>query len=62
MLLRIAVIKVNVGVLLKALKKAALHMPHIHKIDIILCQNTLLINVLFRIKSLLRVFFFKSMK
>lgn len=58
MLLRIAAIKVNVGVLLKTLKKAWLHVTHIHKIHIILSQITLFINVLFRIKSLLRIFFF----
>lgn len=57
MLLRTAAIKVNVGVLLKTLKKAWLHVTHIHKIHIILSQITLLINVLFRIKSLLRIFF-----
>lgn len=57
MLLRIAVIKVNVGVLLKTLKKTSLHMTHIHKIDIVLIQIILLINVLFRIKSLCRILF-----
>lgn len=57
MLLRIAVIKMNVGVLVKMFKKASLHMTHIHKIYIILSQITVLINVLFRIKSLLRIFF-----